>query len=108
MLRRERVFVRIAFDFVMRCGSSDGTDGQDCRHTWQKIIPNQHAEEHKIIDDTLHIVGKRKGIINEFQLQILPQQPNLEQNEALLTGILQDLSGRAAPAASRKADYFSQ
>ncbi len=94
----------------MRCGSSDITVYIDvvCRHTGQKIISNQHAEEHKIVDDTLHIVGKWKGIISEFQLQIFPQKANLEQNEALLTGILQNLSGGAAPAAPRKADYFSQ
>jgi len=94
----------------MRCGSSDITVYIDvvCRHTWQKIISNQHAEEHKIVDDTLHIEGKWKGIVSEFQLQILPQQPNLEQNEAILTGVLQNLPGGSASAAPRKADYFSQ
>ena len=37
-------------------------------HTWQKIIPNQHAEQDKIIDDALHIEGKWQCVAPELQL----------------------------------------
>ena len=46
--------------------------------TWKEIIPNQHAEQDKIVDDTLHIEWEWQCIILELQLQVLSQQADLQ------------------------------
>ena len=62
--------------------------GNLAMHTWQKIIPDEHAEQDKVINDALHVEGKWQHIVSELQLQVLSQKPNLEQDETLLTRVL--------------------
>ena len=69
------------------------------RHTWKEIVPNQHAEQHKVVDDALHIKSEWQCVGLELQLEVLSQQAHLEEDERLLTGVFENFPGGTPPAA---------
>ena len=54
--------------------------GMDCILTWKEVVPDEHAEEHEVVDDTfnvhLEVGGEDDG--GELQIPILPQETNLK------------------------------
>lgn len=53
--------------------------------TWQEVIADEHAEEHKVIHNALHIEGKWQRRLLEFQLEVIPHQPAGNIAQGLIT-----------------------
>ena len=58
--------------------------------TGQEVVADEHAEQHEVVDNPLQVELERQcaGGGLELQLQVIPQQPNLEQDEMLGARVL--------------------
>ena len=53
--------------------------GAKLRLTWQKVVADQHAEQHEVVDDAFQIVFEAQDFrwLLELELQVVPQQAHL-------------------------------
>ena len=76
----------------------------------QEIVPHEHAQQHEIVHDSLAVVPERQGVRHrpELLVQVLPQQPHVQQEESVVGGVLQHLATRLASFAAAELDNLAE
>ena len=76
--------------------------------TWQEVVAHQHAEQHKIVDDALRVIGEALHAARKFSVQVVPQKADLEEDEVLGAGVVQGFARGAPAGAPAEVDDLAQ
>ena len=77
-IRRRRPMIRFCKSSITLSGSSEVQ-----ARTWQKVVADEHAEQHEVVDDAFQVEVERQrrlsGLRPELQLEIVPDLADLRK-----------------------------